>query len=114
MRKLMVAAIAALAAGMSQAAELEVSQCRFPEAPQIPDGVSATEADMAQAGSDVREFVSAIQSSLQCLSTAEESMGEEISEDQQAQLVAIYNNGVDQMNTIAENYNEQVRAFKGR
>lgn len=114
MRKLMVAAIAALAAGLVQAAELEVSQCRFPDAPQIPAGVSATEADMAQAGSDVREFVSAIQSSLECLSTAEESMGEEITEDQQAQLVAIYNNGVDQMNAVAENYNEQVRAFKER
>jgi hypothetical protein len=69
---------------------------------------------MGQAGAAVREFVANIQSSLECLTAAEESMGEDITEEQQVMLVAIYNKGVDQMNEVAANYNEQVRAFNSQ
>jgi triphosphoribosyl-dephospho-CoA synthetase len=69
---------------------------------------------MGQAGAAVREFVAGIQSSLECLTAAEESMGEDITEEQQVMLVAIYNKGVDEMNAVAANYNEQVRAFKSQ
>lgn len=108
------AAFAAAVPGVVRAAELEISQCKFPEPPTIPSGAEATEAEMGEAGANVREFVAEVQSSLACLSEAEQAVGEEITEEQQAELVAIYNNGVDQMNSIAENYNEQVRAFKAR
>ena len=102
------------AAGEAASAELEVGHCKFPDPPTVPDGAQATESEMGQAGVAVREFVSAVQSSLQCLTEAEQAMGDEITEEQQAQLVAIYNNGVDQMNSVAQNYNAQVRAFKER
>lgn len=108
-----VIAVAALTAA-SHAAELDLAHCKFPEPPVVPDGSVATEAEMGQAGSDVREFVSGMQSSLECLTSVETSMGDAITEEQQAQLVAIYNNGVDQMNAVAQNYNQQVRAFKSR
>lgn len=108
------AAFAAAVPGVVRAAELEISQCRFPEPPTIPSGAEATEAEMGEAGAAVREFVAEVQSSLACLSEAEQVVGEEITEEQQAELVTIYNNGVDQMNSIAESYNEQVRAFKAR
>lgn len=103
-----------VAAGAAAAAELDIGHCKFPEPPTVPDGAQATESEMGQAGVAVREFVSAVQSSLQCLTEAEKAMGEEIDEEQQAQLVTIYNNGVDQMNAVAQNYNAQVRAFKER
>ena len=113
MHKWMLAASFLLAAALARGAELDVSHCRFPEPPSIPDGATASESEMGQAGADVRDFVADIQSSLECLTDTEQSMGEEISEEQQAQLVAIYNNGVDQMNAVAAKYNEQVRAYKG-
>lgn len=114
MRNVLIAAAALLAAGALQAAELELSQCAFPEAPSVPDGSTASEAELGQAGADVRDYVAGVQSSLECLTSLEDSLGEEITEEQQAQLVTLYNAGVDEMNSVAENYNEQVRAFKSR
>ncbi|MEQ8858089.1 MAG: hypothetical protein RIC56_05535 [Pseudomonadales bacterium] len=109
-----VLAVGVLAGGGVRAAELEIAHCRFPEAPVVPDGADASESEMGQAGAEVREYVSGVQSSLECLSAAETAMGDEITEEQQAQVVAIYNQGVDQMNAVAQRYNEQVRAFKER
>lgn len=113
---LAVALLAAgvLAGGGARAAELEISHCRFPEVPTVPDGAEASESEMGQAGAEVREYVSGVQSSLECLSAAETAMGDEMSAEQQAQVVAIYNQGVDQMNAVAQRYNDQVRAFKER
>lgn len=111
-----VAAAASVAAG-SAWAEIEgvdLSHCEFPEAPTVPDGNNATEAQMGQAGADVRAFVAEVQTSLKCLAEVEESMGEEITEEQQHELVVIYNNGVDQMNAVAQDYNEQVKVYKSR
>jgi len=112
MQKTILAVVLGVAAGALQAAELDIEHCKFPEPPVVPEGAEATEAEMGQAGADVREFVANIQSSLECLTEAEQAMGEDITEEQQAQLVAVYNNGVDQMNSVAQNYNAQVRAYK--
>jgi hypothetical protein len=114
MHKTILAVVLGVAAGAVQAAELAIDHCKFPEPPTVPEGAEATEAEMGQAGADVRDFVANIQSSLECLTEAEQALGEEITEEQQAQLVTIYNNGVDQMNSVAQNYNAQVRAFKER
>jgi hypothetical protein len=114
MRRLIVAGAVLALAGMVQAAELDISHCKFPDPPEVPDGADATEAEMGAAGAQVREFVAGIQSSLACLTEAESALGDEVTEEQQAQLVAIYNNGVDQMNAVAQNYNEQVQAYKSR
>lgn len=118
MRKGMLAAAALLMAALAQgaeqeAAEVDISHCRFPETPTIPDGAAATESEMGQAGADVREFIADTQASLECLAEVEASLGEEITPEQQAQLIAIHNNGVDQMTAAAERYNAQVQAFKG-
>lgn len=114
MPRWILAASLAMLAGMAQAAELEIDHCSFPEPPTVPDGATASEEEMGLAGARVREFVAGVQTSLECLSAAEQSLGEEITPEQQAQLVTVYNNGVDQMNAIAEKYNEQVKVFRER
>jgi hypothetical protein len=114
MHKLLTAGAACLLAGAVHAAELDIADCQFPEPPTVPDGATASEAQMGQAGVNVRDFVADVQSSLQCLAAAEQRLGDEITEEQQATLIAIYNDGVDQMNTVAERYNEQVRVYKER
>jgi len=101
-------------AGITHAAELDVSHCSFPEIPVVPDGGTASEAEMGQAGAEVRDFVAATQGALECLAVAEAEMQEQLSEEQQAELVALYNTGVDQMTAVAENYNQQVREFRAR
>ncbi len=92
----------------------KMAKCKYPEPPKVPDGATASEAAMGQAGAQVRDYVAGVQSSLQCLSEVEKSMGDDITDDQEATIVAVYNNGVDQMNAIAQEYNKQVRAFKSR
>lgn len=114
MPRWMLAASLVMLTWTAQAAELEIEHCRFPDPPSVPDGATATEAEMGQAGAEVREFVAGIQSSLDCLSAVEQSLGEEITPEQQAQLVTVYNNGVDQMNALADRYNEQVKIFRER
>ncbi len=114
MRRLTLAAAAVLMAGAAQAAELEISRCEFPEPPAVPDGSRASQAEMGEAGTAVRAYVSQVQSALECLAEAESALGDEVTEEQQAVLVETYNSGVDAMNGVAESYNEQVRAFKER
>lgn len=111
---LVVAALTVATAASAETNGLDVAHCQFPDAPTVPDGSVATEEEMGQAGTQVREYVAGVQTSLKCLAEVEESMGKEISKDQQNELVSIYNTGVDQMNAVAQDYNEQVQVYKKR
>ena len=113
MRKLIFFA-ALLGTTACWAQSVDVGHCNFPEVPDMVDGTAASEEKMASAAAAVREFVTAMQSSLQCIDTVEAGLGAGITAEQKAALNVLYNNGVDQMNAIAEAYNTQVRAFKAR
>lgn len=119
MRKLVLAAAVMLAAqgvlAAEEAAPVDVSRCTFPEEmPQIPDGASATREQMTEAQGDVQTFVQAGQKSLQCLAEVEKSLGEEITEEQQQQLVAIHNERFDKLSTVASEFNEQLKVYNAR
>ncbi len=125
MALLLAAAQAAAATGDAGAAKAatadnsvdlgqQMSKCKYPDPPKMPDGSKATESEMGQAGADVRDYIAGVQSSLQCLSAIEKSLGDNITKDEEKTLVGTYNKGVDQMNTVADEYNKQVRAFKAR
>jgi hypothetical protein len=114
MRKLLIAGAMLLLAGKVGAAGLDISQCEFPEPPVVPDGQTATEEEMTRAGVDVREYVGGVQGALECLAAAERASADEITQEQQAELVGLYNSGVDQMNEVAEEYNTQVREYLAR
>jgi hypothetical protein len=96
------------------AADLDMAACAFPDAPELPDGNTAAEEEMAGASAAVRAYVGDTQSGLDCLSEAEESLGEEISDEQKAELVTTYNARVDEMTALVEGFNEQIRAYKAR
>lgn len=114
MRRLLIASALLLLVGKVGAAELDIDDCAFPERPGVPDGESATEAQMTQAGVDVRAYVAQVQGALECLAAAERDIQDEITEEQQAQLVGLYNTKVDEMNAVAEEYNTQVREYLAR
>jgi len=105
---------ALLAALPGHAAEMDIDHCKFPEPPVIADGSKASQDEMAASGAAVRDFVGAMQTSLECLDRAEADLGAEITQEQKGTLTTLYNNGVDQMNTFASNYNAQVQLFKAR
>ncbi len=99
---------------MAAADGLDVSKCAFADVPQIADGATAAEADMVAAGKAVRAYLGEMQSALDCLRDMEKSMGGDITEDQQKVLTDTYNSGVDSMNTVADNYNAQIKAYKAQ
>jgi hypothetical protein len=114
MRKLLIAGVVLMLAGKVGAAELDISQCAFPEPPGVPDGQTATEDQMTKAGVDVRQYVAGVQGALECLAAAERASEPPVSQEQQAELVELYNSRVDQMNAVAEDYNTQVREYLAR
>ena len=111
--RLSIATLMLASAFAVSAAELDMSQCAFPAAPEVPDGASATEEQMAGAASAVRAYVGETQTALECLEALETSLGEEITPDQRTSIVDNYNAHVDEMNAVAGEYNLQVRRFKG-
>ncbi len=101
-------------AGTGVAAEMDLSSCAFAKAPEIPDGATASPEAMSAIATAVRSYMGAMQDSLDCLESAEQGLGKEITDEQKLMVTAAYNSGVDQLNAVAENYNRQVRAFKNR
>lgn len=111
-RRLRTAVLAALIAAPSGA--MAADDCDRPEPPVVPDGATATEDELATAGSDVRSFVGASQDYLVCLEAKEAGYGADITPAQQALVNAVYNAGVEAMEAAAGAYNEAVRAHRAR
>ena len=86
--------------------------CPRPEAPALPDGATAEEATMASAGRDVRAFVDAANGFLACLQEHEDGYGDDLDAGMEAVIVALYNDTVEQMESLADAYNEEVRSWK--
>jgi hypothetical protein len=91
--------------------ESELLRCRYPDPPIVPDGTLADAEQMQRAAEAVQVYLRDMQGSLDCLADFEQSLGLESSHAVQAQLVALHNNGIDQMTTIAEAFNRQLKAF---
>ncbi|MEM1230849.1 MAG: hypothetical protein AAGI15_09950 [Pseudomonadota bacterium] len=114
---LLAVAGSVIATASSAAADtdaMDLSNCAFAKAPEIPDGATATPEAMSASATAVRSYMGAMQDSLDCLESAEKGLGKDITDEQKLMVTAAYNSGVDQLNTVAENYNRQVRAFKNR
>jgi len=113
-RKGILVGAVALLAGTVQAAELDMSSCVFPEEPVVPNGATASEEEMGEASQAVRAYVTDVQDALECLTTVEQNLGDDITDEQRTNMVSAYNQGVDRMNAAANSFNEEVRAFKAR
>ena len=113
MRSLILAFLLIVGASV-QADELNLDQCSLPDAPDVPDGATAAEEEMTVAGSAVREYVAAAQAALDCLDKVRAGLGEAITPEQTTAINTTYNEGVDALNAVAENFNAQVRAFKAQ
>ncbi|GEM_PF-5744204 len=86
----------------------QLAACAFPDLPEMVDGSNTDKEAMTRMGTQVREFIVSIEASLTCLDNAAGTA----SPDKKAVIDHLYNNGVDQLNFIAKQYNEQVRRFK--
>lgn len=101
--------IAAMA--VSFAASLPAhAECVLPPPPsKIPDGNTATEQEMLAAMQTLKQYDGDVNVYLKCLEF--EAKQNRVSRSEQERL---HNNAVDQLQRIANKFNEQVRVFKAR
>lgn len=104
MKKIGMIAAAVLIIGFADAARAD---CALGDPPALPDGKSASEADMTAASQAVKKFMAETQEYMQCLEF--EGKGRP-----GGNWTKKYNDAVEQMEKIASNFNKELRAFKSR
>jgi len=118
--KSLPAAIAIAAAALAPAA---YADCSYPPAPtQLPDGSTATLAQMLSAQKAVQAYNEEMNAYLSCIHLERDSRvaqaGDTLSKQQKAALVAIedqkHNAAIDQLHAVADRFNAQVKIFKSR
>ena len=117
----------ALAAGAALAGPV-YADCSYPTPPdKLPDGNTATLEEMVTAQKAVKEYDKAINAYVECLKleqqAAETKAGdkEKMTPEQKADmerlerlLVQKHNAAIDQLQSVADRFNEQVRVFKAK
>jgi len=116
--KSLLAAVAAAAAILAPAA---YADCAYPHAPShLPDGETATLKDMLAGMKSVNAYNHRMEAYLSCIKLERDSSiaqaGAKLTKQQKQELDAIevqkHNAAVDQLHTVADKFNAQVKIFK--
>ena len=119
MKSLLTAAVIA-AAALAPAA---YADCSYPQAPNpIPDGNTATLAQMMSAQKAVQAYNQEMTAYLSCIQLERDSrvanVGDKLTKQQKQALEAIevqkHNAAVDQLHAVADQFNAQVKIFKAK
>ena len=103
--------VVSIGAASSVWAAPDLTECRFTQPPQVIEGISATKNQMDRLGEIVRAYVEDMNRSLACLEVKEAALGAEITAEDKALIDAVYNQGVEQIQVIAQGYNDQAEVF---
>src|SRR5579872_6772564 len=118
--KSLLAAVAIAAAAIAPAA---YADCTYPQAPgHLPDGNTATLAEMLAAEKVVQSYNEQMTAYLSCIKLERDSRvaaaGDKLTKQQKQELEAIEiqknNAAVDQLHSVADQFNVQVKIFKAR
>lgn len=99
------------------------AECTYPKAPTgLPDGATATEDEMVSGMKAIKEYNAAVTSYLSCLesemTTRIEAAGPDAPAEQVEQIKAIHtkrhNAAVEELESNAARFNEQVKVYKNR
>ena len=111
------AATAALSAGAA------LADCPYPAAPdKLPDGATASLQDMLAGQKKVGEYNKSVNDYVACidkeLEDALAKAGDKIKPEQKADMQRVetqkHNAAIDQLQTVADRFNEQVKVFKAK
>ena len=114
---------ALLAIAFATATAAAYADCPYPQAPtKIPDGASATLEDMVAGQKAVAAYQKAINDYTACidkeLDDALAKGGDKLKPEQKADMQRVeaqkHNAAVDQLQAIADRFNEQVKVYKAR
>lgn len=118
--KSLIAAAAVIAAALAPAA---YADCSYPHAPEhLPSGNTATLKEMLAGEQAVKSYNEEMTAYLSCIELERDSRvaqaGDKLSKQQKQALQAIevqkHNAAVDQLQTVATQFNAQVKIFKAR
>ena len=99
----------------AQSLSILAPDCRAPSPmPTIPDGSTASEADLVAAQKKLKAYLADGEEYMACLGEAERSLGDTVTPEQRAVLLGAYNSTVDVMKGLGEQFNQAVRDFKAR
>jgi hypothetical protein len=114
---LATAAVALLAAGTAHA------DCLYPAAPdKIPDGATATLNDMLAGQKTVNAYNKAVNDYVACIDKELDDniakQGDKLKPEQKTEMQRVeaqkHNAAIDQLQSIADRFNEQVKVFKAK
>jgi hypothetical protein len=87
-----------------------LAECNLPPAPtKVPDGSTAAEPEMVAAMQTLKRYDADVTTYLKCLEF--EAKQNRITKDEQSRK---HNSAVDQLQSVAAKFNEQVRVFKAK
>ena len=118
--KSLLTAVAIAGAVLAPAA---YADCTYPQAPShLPDGNTATLADMLTAQKVVQSYNQQMNAYLSCIKLERDSRvaqaGDKLTKQQKQEMEAIEaqknNAAVDQLQSVADQFNAQVKIFKAR
>ena len=90
--------------------------CDYPARVGVPDGSTASEAEMIEGQKAVKSYMAAMEEYLECIdkeSGAAEKAAEDedAAKEQRAMLISKHNAAVDEMESVAEAFNQEIGAF---
>ena len=115
--------LAAVAIAATVLAPAAYADCTYPQAPtQLPDGSTATLAEMLAAQKVVQSYNEEMTAYLSCIKLERDSRvaqaGDKLTKQQKQEMEAIEiqknNAAVDQLHSVADRFNAQVKIFKAR
>lgn len=88
------------------------AECSEPGNVMLPDGATATTDEMVAGQQAVKKYIADGEAFLSCLEDVEKNSGDQMSDEVKKSNVERYNAVVDQMQVLAQNFNEQIKAYK--
>lgn len=106
--KLLVAALALFASSAFAA------ECRLPLVPPLPDGETASEAEILAAREQIAQYVAAGEAFIVCLTVTRDGSDPNTPPEKLAEWTKQHNAAVDQMQAIATAFNRELARYKAR
>lgn len=109
MRRISLLIISVCATSLTPSA---YAACVYPESVKVPDGATSTTEQMVDGQTRIKQFMAEMEEYLDCLDQEEADLGREPTEEELQMHNQRHNAAVDEMEAVAAEFNEQVRAYK--
>lgn len=115
--------ILAMALGAALLSGTAYADCTYPPAPtKMPDGASATLEEMVAGQKSVKDYDKAIKEYVDCIDKELEEKiskgGDKLKPEQKSDMQKVeaqkHNAAIDQLQSVADRFNEQVKVYKAR